>query len=56
MGQVTEHVLRKYPESSEVRMVEEAEPAAGKDSDRDDAGDPVGEFEALLDRQGKAGH
>ena len=56
MGQVTENLLKKYPESSEVRMVEEVEPAAGKDADRDDAGDPVGEFEALLNRQAKAGN
>ncbi len=56
MGQVSENLLRKYPESAEVRMVEEVEPAAGKDSDRDDAGDPVGEFEALLNRQPKAGN
>jgi hypothetical protein len=53
MGQVSENLLRKYPEASEVRIVEEPETAEVKDSDG--GGDPVGEFEALLDRGPKSG-
>lgn len=53
MGQVAESVLKKYPGSAEVRIVEDVEPAAGKDTDGGDGGDPVGEFEALLNRQPK---
>lgn len=56
MGQVAENLLRKYPESAEVRIVEEVEPATGKDADGDDGGDPVGEFEALLNRQPRTGN
>ncbi|HEV8703270.1 MAG TPA: hypothetical protein VGV60_18515 [Candidatus Polarisedimenticolia bacterium] len=55
MGQVSENLLRKYPESSEVRIVEESETTEVKDSDSAGA-DPVGEFEALLDRHPSSNH
>ncbi|HEU4403435.1 MAG TPA: hypothetical protein VFT43_15155 [Candidatus Polarisedimenticolia bacterium] len=55
MGQATEHALKKYPESAEVRVVEEA--VASADDKENGEGDPVGDFEVLLNKKNqKSGH